>query len=311
MKSNDLISSPHRSGLSGLIRSVKKALKVRRDLPPGLEKEFEEFKDIQSIDRIHVAAWIGFIMSVCLLLGLDYHRMQTGEFYENVNFRYLFYLHLLGLLFIIPALSIALRKKWVIATRLRRGVHIWGMVLMAFLVLFGMSILVFIDRDGLVMFVAFIFISGWMFSMSHKERLLFNIVTLSTILLVIYFKETTSYSKFSMYYEILFLSVVAFFFDSFDYTLKVVNFLDCRSIENDQKKIRELEGFKSKFFTNLTHELRTPLTIISGMAGEIAEDPKRWAVEGAQIITRNSSNLLNLVNQILDLSKIESGTLQL
>jgi signal transduction histidine kinase/DNA-binding response OmpR family regulator len=294
--------------LTAAFNKVRKALKIRIDLPSELETQFTEFKDIQSIDRIHVAAWIGFAMSI-FLFPLDYHRYVTGEFVANQNYRILFYFHVFGLVFIIPALSIALRKEWVKATRLRRGIHIWGMVVLTFIYLFGMAIVVFLDRDGLIMYMAFVFISGWMFAMSHKERLMFNIVTLTTMFLIIYFKEQVSYPKVAMYYEIIFLSLIAFFFDAFDYNLKVENFLALRSLKNEQDKIQKLEEFKSRFFTNLTHDLRTPLTLISGMAKEISENPKRWAIEGSEIINLNSKILINIINQILDLSKMESNSM--
>jgi hypothetical protein len=140
------------------IYKVRKALQIRIDLPPELERQFTEFEDIQSIDRIHVAAWIGISLSM-LLFPLDYHRYVTGELAENENYRYLFYFHVFGLVFIIPALSIARRKDWVKASRLRRGFHIWGMVVLTFIFLFGMAIVVFLDRDGLIMYMGFVFIS--------------------------------------------------------------------------------------------------------------------------------------------------------
>lgn len=289
--------------------AIKKALKIRRDLPPGLEKEFTEYKDIHSIDRMAVGAWIGFGLSI-LLFPLDYSRILTGEYYTNHNYRYLSYFHLLGVIYLIPAWTMTFGKDWVIATKLRRGIHIWGMVILTFIFLFGQAIVVFIDRDGLVMYMAFIFICWWMFSMSHKERTLFIMVTLGTMFYVIHSKDGTSYPKVAMYYEIGFLTLIVFFFDAFDFNLKVTTFLDRRAIEKSQQKIIKLEEFKSRFFTNLTHELRTPLTIITGMAREIKEDPKRWAEEGSEIIGRNSGYLFNLINQILDLSKIEDGSLK-
>lgn len=293
-----------------LLTYVRTTLKFRKELPQGLLKEFIEYKDINSIDRIRVAAWIAFSLSV-LLFPLDFIRIASGEFYVNAIDRYLFYLHVFGLIFILPAWSMTFYKPWVIATSKRRAIHIWGMVVLDFIFLFGMAMLVFWERDSLILYLAFIFITGWMFSMSHKERLIFNLVTFPLMFVIIALKpdEQVSYSKLVMYYEIFFLSVVAFFFDTFDYNLMVSNFLARKTIEKDREKIRRLEKFKSKFFTNLTHELRTPLTVISGMSSVIAENPKRWAAEGTQMISRNAGNLLNVINQILDLSKLEDGSL--
>ncbi len=77
------------------------------------------------------------------------------------------------------------------------------------------------------------------------------------------------------------------------------------------EKLRELDSFKSRFFTDISHEFRTPLTIILGMIDQIEKQPKNWLKKGAQMIRRNGSNLLSLINQILDLQKIESGNLNI
>ncbi len=76
-------------------------------------------------------------------------------------------------------------------------------------------------------------------------------------------------------------------------------------------KLEELDQLKTRFFTNISHEFRTPLTVISGMAQQIDREPEKWLASGLQLINRNVDNLLNLVNQILDLRKLESGALQL
>ncbi len=77
------------------------------------------------------------------------------------------------------------------------------------------------------------------------------------------------------------------------------------------EQLRDLDEIKSRFFTNIAHEFRTPLTIISGMANQIKENPELWLEKGIKMISRNSDSLLNLVNQILDLRKLEAGKLQL
>lgn len=77
------------------------------------------------------------------------------------------------------------------------------------------------------------------------------------------------------------------------------------------KKLQGLDEMKSQFFTNISHEFRTPLTIINGMMDLVKSKPDLWMEKGAQMIKSNASNLLNLVNQILDLRKLEAGSLQL
>lgn len=76
-------------------------------------------------------------------------------------------------------------------------------------------------------------------------------------------------------------------------------------------RMKELDSFKSRFYTNITHEFRTPLTVISGMVDQIRENPAKWLSEGLEMIRRNAAGLLRLVNQMLDLSKLESGSLPL
>lgn len=85
-----------------------------------------------------------------------------------------------------------------------------------------------------------------------------------------------------------------------------------RALEKqEQMRWQELDAAKSKFFTNISHEFRTPLTIISSMIDQVEARPDQWLAKGSDIIRRNTLNLLNLINQILDLRKLESQNLQL
>lgn len=76
-------------------------------------------------------------------------------------------------------------------------------------------------------------------------------------------------------------------------------------------RLKELDAVKTRLYTNITHEFRTPLTVILGMVQQILEHPKEHFKEGLNMITRNGRNLLMLVNQLLDLSKLENGKLKL
>jgi signal transduction histidine kinase/DNA-binding response OmpR family regulator len=81
--------------------------------------------------------------------------------------------------------------------------------------------------------------------------------------------------------------------------------------ELEARHLKEINEFKDKFFTNITHEFRTPLTIIEGMADLIGSQPEKWMGTGLQKIKTNSGILLRLVNQMLNLAKIETGAISM
>ncbi|SMD42762.1 Signal transduction histidine kinase [Aquiflexum balticum DSM 16537] len=75
-------------------------------------------------------------------------------------------------------------------------------------------------------------------------------------------------------------------------------------------RLQDLDQVKTRIYTNLTHEFRTPLTVISGIADHILSQPSIETMkEGLPMIKRNSAQLLRLINQMLDLSKLQSGKL--
>jgi len=78
------------------------------------------------------------------------------------------------------------------------------------------------------------------------------------------------------------------------------------------EKLEEVDRLKSRFFANISHDFRTPLTLIKGpvkqmLSGDFAGNVK----EQYKMILRNSDRLLQLINQLLDLSKLESGKMKL
>ena len=84
-------------------------------------------------------------------------------------------------------------------------------------------------------------------------------------------------------------------------------------IERQAKSLHQLNEAKSRFFANISHEFRTPLTVILGMTSELKRYRPDEVVERssrvADLIERNGGGLLRLINQILDLSKLESGAM--
>ena len=85
------------------------------------------------------------------------------------------------------------------------------------------------------------------------------------------------------------------------------------SLEVMYRKVTEMDEMKTQFFANVSHELRTPLALIVGPVERMHDDTnltadQRRALDG---IRRNANSLQRQVNDLLDISKLEAGKLQL
>lgn len=87
--------------------------------------------------------------------------------------------------------------------------------------------------------------------------------------------------------------------------------LMCRELIESKEKAETSDKLKSAFLANMSHEIRTPLNAIVGFSRIISEsDNAEERREYYEIVDANNERLLQLINEILDLSKIESGIVE-
>jgi len=86
-------------------------------------------------------------------------------------------------------------------------------------------------------------------------------------------------------------------------------------LEKKNQKIEQLDRMKTRFFTEISHKFRTPLSLIQGhienLQSDIAFADKAKQFKMMEVIKRNSGRLLNLVNQLLDISRIDAGKMKI
>ncbi len=102
-------------------------------------------------------------------------------------------------------------------------------------------------------------------------------------------------------------------FNAVDYALVMIQ--DISELENQRKHLEELNYFKNEFLGIAAHDLRNPINVVKSASQLLLEHPDSITIQGkSELLSmiQNSSKFMgNLVNDLLDISKIESGNLHL
>lgn len=161
----------------------------------------------------------------------------------------------------------------------------------------------------------------WKMKTKRKYFLLLGIMSLLVgILYLLFSKYVLNYLDVLSYSNMIFFSALELIFFALGLAYRIKEnelekqqtFLKLQESENEKRinkiekeKLEEVNELKTRFYTNITHEFRTPLTVIEGLARGLKGNK-----EDKGIILSNSKQLLNLVNRLLNLSKLESGVIK-
>ncbi|WP_428665809.1 ATP-binding protein [Runella sp.] len=126
---------------------------------------------------------------------------------------------------------------------------------------------------------------------------------------IIYLPNIIKYAKnLALSLELLGVAPVTGYLLRSLYEEKLATAKDLILKNQESQKFRELDRLKTRFFNNISHEFRTPLTLILGPLDELQ---KRLPNESIlPIMQRNAKRLLALINQLLDLGKLEAREMQ-
>ncbi|MBE0571757.1 MAG: response regulator [Ignavibacteriaceae bacterium] len=113
-----------------------------------------------------------------------------------------------------------------------------------------------------------------------------------------------------VFYVLIIISIIYFTWKLQLRRIRIKHELEIEKFEAE--KMHEVDEIKNRFFANISHEFRTPLTLIFGPAKDIMDETKESKTkQRAGVIRRNADRLYGLVNQLLDISKLEAGKMKL
>lgn len=131
-------------------------------------------------------------------------------------------------------------------------------------------------------------------------------IAFSDNLLIYFFKDPTILTHIQTYKGWFFVVITAILF----HIILKRHLVRLRDAEN---KAKESDRLKTAFLQNISHEIRTPMNSIVGFADLLQDNhlPEMKKTEYLKIINTSSHQLLNIINEILDISMIESGNIEI
>ncbi|MBN2681247.1 MAG: hypothetical protein JXR58_01955 [Bacteroidales bacterium] len=189
---------------------------------------------------------------------------------------------------------------------------VWIMMIVAF---FVMPVIWFSNAgsEGSIFLTYFVLLGIFSVIAKGKEVYLFPaIIIINFVVVYLLEKEmpqiiTPYESEGQRYYDVMYTAL-----SSMILLVVIINFI-MRKFHQEKMKAEEANSLKSAFLANMSHEIRSPMNSILGFSELLGEeelsDEKRK--EYVSIIRQNGKQLMHIINDIIDISKIEAGQITL
>ena len=248
----------------------------------GYDKKFNKI----DTKRVTILNALCFYWGLLLVLLIFNHIFNTG----NITAAFMNTVTLIGA---ISVLALQYHKKYKLATFL--------FFYLAFQSTFSLSNII---SQGKSIEYFYIIMPPLALLFSSNKYFTTSILVISYLLFIIPNKINPIYPEEMLLSDIPVLVLFLIFYILINFFLKL-NTKNELILEQKQKELEDLNEFQSQFFINISHEIRTPLTLINGHIDNI-EDPKL-----KYNIKKQSSKIEQIVDDVIDLSKIKSSNFEL
>ncbi|MFO7670350.1 MAG: ATP-binding protein [Bacteroidales bacterium] len=194
----------------------------------------------------------------------------------------------------------------------KRNIENYGLAMQCLIVIMASMKVYFMDGIFSSSGIATVGLIGPIYALTftnHRRALLVFFFYLALILGVTIIRQSILHPGIMKIYLFRYsllrfsLALGIIFFISMIYSVQIAKL---KLIE--EERLINLHQAKSKLYTNITHEFRTPLTIILGMADQLQDEMKDLQLKDVHLIKSNARKLLKLVNQLLNMSKLEADS---
>ena len=209
-------------------------------------------------------------------------------------------------------------KVFIFTKKLLYGILLFGILYSLLLIIYPFFPYRFIAIDAFRLLTTLCCVGLFIYLMFQKPDRIATIVLIGSLVLIIGNATSLLTGDYTIFLKLMVLEIILFSLvvairNKQTNVLRLKNKYDLELEKVNTQSLKNLDQAKNRFYENITHEFRTPLTLILSPAEKNLQN-KNLSHSQKQdfgLIQRNANRLLNLVNQMLDLVKLEDGNLQL